>query len=182
MNTEKKTPQVVESYRDYSPSFPAASVVEMLLGYVPSRFLNSLGQIVLRNAAGLNRQRRRQRTLSRKKRVKLNTALGCYHQERNGIPASIDLFVDKIEEFQSSFPLNISFTRNLATAWTLYHEIGHHIHSTTHREHREREDVADEWGRKLTVYFVRKRYWYAWPLIFLLSKSIDLWVRLFRKK
>jgi len=47
----------------------------------------------------------------------------------------------------------------------LFHEIGHHIHRTVRPEHNEKEDVADKWAGKLNGNFVRKKYWYAIPVL-----------------
>jgi len=64
---------------------------------------------------------------------------------------------------------------------TLYHEIGHHIHYTVRPEHREREDIADEWANKLNKKFVRRRYWYIYPLLFLLGKSFNVGRRIHKR-
>jgi hypothetical protein len=42
----------------------------------------------------------------------------------------------------------------------LFHEIGHHIHYTQAPEFREREDVAEDWKKRLSKIYFRKRYWY----------------------
>ena len=40
----------------------------------------------------------------------------------------------------------------------LFHEIGHHIHTTVRREHREREDVADVWKLRLVRNYFRVQH------------------------
>jgi hypothetical protein len=61
--------------------------------------------------------------------------------------------------------LCVPVLKDVAFARVLYHELGHHIHTTLQPEHGEREDVAEEWGRKLTRSFVRRKYWYLLPLV-----------------
>jgi hypothetical protein len=59
--------------------------------------------------------------------------------------------------------------RTAVFAKVLFHEIGHHVHRTVSPEFREKEDVADDWGKKLTQNYFRKHYWYvpelAWNII-----------------
>jgi len=62
-------------------------------------------------------------------------------------------------------PLHVPFLRDLVFGHVLFHEVGHHIHRTIRPEHTEREDVADTWAGKLSANFIRKRYWYALPLL-----------------
>jgi len=59
----------------------------------------------------------------------------------------------------------IPFLRNIAFGHVLFHEIGHHIHETIRPQHDEKEDVADTWAGKLNANFIRKRYWYALPVL-----------------
>lgn len=43
----------------------------------------------------------------------------------------------------------IPLLREISIGEVLYHELGHHIHACARPEHREKEDVADDWGRKM---------------------------------
>ncbi len=61
----------------------------------------------------------------------------------------------------------VPFVRDILLARVLFHELGHHIHRTLRRQAGEAEDVAEEWARKLMVIYVRRKYWYAIPLILL---------------
>jgi hypothetical protein len=51
----------------------------------------------------------------------------------------------------------------------LFHEIGHHVHTTVKREFREKEDVADDWATKLLGHYLQSHYWCVskpgWKLI-----------------
>jgi hypothetical protein len=42
----------------------------------------------------------------------------------------------------------------------LFHEIGHHVHARVRPEFREKEDVADDWGKKLLRNYVHEQYSY----------------------
>ncbi len=64
--------------------------------------------------------------------------------------------------------------RYMVPSDTLYHEIGHHIHTVHKPIHEEREDVAVEWSRKLWSHFLRKRYWYLMPILYPLAKLFRL--------
>jgi len=87
--------------------------------------------------------------------------LGYYNPAWLGEAAYIELYVDKICR-PLPRPLNwIPLVRDLVVGRVLFHEIGHHIHSTTRPEHREREDVADEWGERLLRTAILKRHRYA---------------------
>jgi hypothetical protein len=50
--------------------------------------------------------------------------------------------------------------RDMMIGEVLVHELGHHVHSTRLPEFREREDAAEEWGRRLINEYMRRRYWY----------------------
>ena len=52
-------------------------------------------------------------------------------------------------------------------AEVLYHEIGHHLHRTVAREHEETENVAEKWRRRLSRYYLRRKYWYFIPVAYL---------------
>lgn len=56
----------------------------------------------------------------------------------------------------------------------LFHELGHHIHYTIRPDHKGKEDVADKWAGKLTANFIRKKYWYALPIIIPAAKIYSL--------
>lgn len=73
--------------------------------------------------------------------------------------------MDSILKDQSGFLLHIPLTRRLIVAPILYHEIGHHIHSTKAPQHREPEDVADKWRDSLCSMYLRRRYWYMRPMM-----------------
>jgi hypothetical protein len=47
----------------------------------------------------------------------------------------------------------------------LYHEIGHHIHAVHEPTYQQREDIANCWRRELWRQFLRKRYWYLFPVL-----------------
>ena len=64
----------------------------------------------------------------------------------------------------AGFP-RINLLREIGIGHVLFHEIGHHIHTTMRPEHLEKEDVADRWAGKLNRTFIRKRYWHLLPLM-----------------
>lgn len=60
----------------------------------------------------------------------------------------------------------------------LYHEIGHHISKVHRPEHASRENVAENWSRKLWRRFIRQRYWYLFPLLYASAILLSPLVRL----
>jgi hypothetical protein len=114
------------------------------------------------------------RVWSRKRRVDKSYILGRYHpRSRNSLPY-IELRVDKIVEGLKGKFLWLPFLRELVFGHVLFHELGHHVHYTIRPEHKEGEDVADKWAGKLNVNFIRKKYWYALPVIIPWAKIYTL--------
>lgn len=153
--------RIVETYRQYRPPFDATKLVQEMLATVPEKYLVGLECVLLRNTGSLTRQERRGKVWSRKRKVRRAEALGEYHGGREPF---IELRIDSIVEWMGKigwFPM----FRSLLLASVLFHELGHHIHRKVRPQHAEAEDVADTWGRKLSGNFVRKRFWYAVPLL-----------------
>ena len=165
MSLNQPQPTVQEIFKNYTPPVPAYSVVTNLLAEVPAIYLTGVDSVILTNIECGNRKKRRQKTLSRKRKVAVKDCRGLYHQQWQGIPARIELFVDNIVNGIPLWILRIPLICNLIFAEVLFHEIGHHIHYTKVPEHREREGVANYWGKKLRKSFFRRKYWYFIPLL-----------------
>lgn len=159
---------IVESYKVWEPTTNARKAVESVLRSVPDEYLTGLNRIVLTDAAGLNRTRRRKKTRHRGQTRNSREAIGNYHQAWQGQKAYIELFVDNIVA-QCPKAMKIAALRDLVFADVLFHEIGHHIHMTQTKVYREREDVADEWIHRLGKTYLRGK-WYVRAL----AKTFDL--------
>jgi hypothetical protein len=144
---------VVEQYRNYAPPPDAALRVRRLLRYVPDEYLAGLKAVVLTNSAS-SREMRRGRTWTRGHKVSLAECGGFYREQQ------VTLLIDNLWRRAPASGLLRSFCIEQALAEVLYHEIGHHIHYCGHPTHREREDVADEWGKRLLGRYLRRRFWY----------------------
>jgi hypothetical protein len=156
--------KIMEPYRDYTPPVDVARIVRQLLDTVPEKYLGGLDSVVLTNEASLSRRDRVGRVWSRKRKFDKSRVLGRYHgRTRNG-SAYIELRVDRIFRWIEGVPVAFLF-RNILVGHVLFHELGHHIHRTIRPEYKEKEGVADNWAGRLNVNFVRKKYWYALPLI-----------------
>jgi hypothetical protein len=164
MPDTRSDPQIVEAYKNYTPPFDAAKVVRILLRYVPEQHLTGLRTIVLTNHAALSHDQRRRKLWSRGRKYSMNEIRGTYHQAWKGAPAWITVFVDATIETIPQGVRWLPILRTHAFGEVLYHEIGHHIHKTSKPEFREREDVADDWKRRLEHRFGRRRYWYLFPV------------------
>jgi hypothetical protein len=161
-------------YRDYRPPVDVERVIRRMIELTSPEYLAGLRSIVIRNSGSLNYQRRRSKTRSRRRKVAVRECGGLYHQKWKGEPAWIEIFVDNILEGWPKALLWIPLVRDLAIAYVLFHEIGHHVHCTRAPEHREKEDVANKWRNRLMGAYIKKRYWYLHPFLRVASWLIRL--------
>jgi hypothetical protein len=161
---------IVESYRDFEPPPNFKENITTLLRYVPPNYLIGLRTIVLTNRAGLDRNKRRQKVWSRRRKVRLAESLGSYYHATRTSPAAVWLYVDNIAESGIGWWNRLPVLRYLVAGQVLYHEIGHHIHAEHRPVHAEKEDVADDWGARLSKRFYRQHYWYLYPLLWSLAR------------
>ena len=166
MKTEPGLPALVEAYRDFEPPANFKQVVETLLAYVPPKYLAGLKTIILTNSSGLSRERRRQKTWSRNRKVRLSECGGFYSRATRSSPATVSLYVDNIVRDLPRWMSRPPVVRYMVPSDVLYHEIGHHIHAVHKPIHEQREDVAEEWTHKLWSHFLRKHYWYLLPVLY----------------
>lgn len=153
-------PVVVCDFRGgYSPPFEVPRMVEKMLNSVPPKFLNGLSEIVLTNTAGLPRKLRRSATKSRGRKVKHAAARGLYHHEWNNHAAWIEIYIDNtLRASERGWWFKFNLVREIALGEVLFHEIGHHIHFTLRPEFREKEDVADDWGKRLSRKYMQSEH------------------------
>ncbi len=166
--------EIKSAYHDYEPPFDVERAVRRMIDLTPPEYLAGLRTIVLRNSASLNRERRRSKTLSRKRRVAVAKSTGLYHARWHGEPAWIEIFVDNVFEGCPRLFLWLSFLRESLLGDTVFHEIGHHVHFTKVPEYKEREDVAEKWRKRLCRDYLRTRFWYLLPLVIPLAKLLKL--------
>jgi len=171
-------PEIVENYRDFEPPTGFRRSLDQLLDTVPEKYLVGLGAIVLTNQAALTRDERREKTWSRNHKIKLADSLGWYQSAGRTSPANIRLNVDNILRSEDPRTRRIPLLRYEALGTVLFHEIGHHIHAAHKPVFDGRENVAEEWSRKLFVRFLRLRYWYLMPLLYPAALVIRLVRRL----
>lgn len=162
MSMEMKSPAgptVTASFSGYDPPFDVAPIVRRMLDSVPDKYLAGLGEVVLTNASGLSRKLRRSVTKTRGRKARIVDARGLYHQEWQGRQARIEIFVDNaLKGWERGIWLKIPFIREGRIGDVLFHEIGHHIHSSIRPEFREREDVADVWMVRLQANYSQTRF------------------------
>ncbi len=168
--SELKRPTIIESYRTFEPPPNFKQCIETLLRYVPDKYLVGLKTIVLTNRAGLTGKKRKQKVWSRNRKVQLATALGSYSRASRTTSAEVWLYVDNIvaEGFAGLYRLPV--LRYLVVSDVLYHEIGHHIHTAHLRVYEGRENIAEDWSRKLRGTFYRRHYWYLFPFLLVFAK------------
>jgi hypothetical protein len=148
--------QVVEELRRHPPAADFRASVERLLGYVPAEYLEGLASVrlkdtVLQKGAG---QATREGWVTR----------GLYWRGARGRDAYIEL---NVEAIRGSFPrwlMKVGPLRDDLIAHTLFHEVGHHIHTAIAPDPRDREVAANLWRNRLARAYVRRRFWYLRPL------------------
>ncbi len=153
--------RINEAYQRYTPPVNASAVVRKLLRTVPEKYLRGLDCVVLTNEIALSRKDRIGKVWSRKRRFGKSRVRGLYHYASRSSLPYIELRVDKIIASSEKWALPIPLLRDLIFGQVLFHELGHHIHSTIRPEHTEKEDVADTWAIRLNLNFVQKTYWYG---------------------
>jgi hypothetical protein len=158
-----------EFYRGYEPPVNASATVKQLLAGVPVKYIRGLGCIVLTNLSGQPRRHRLGKTTSRGRRVLQSRVLGRYHRKWQGESPWIELYIDQIFRRYPRWALWIPFIRYAVVGKVLYHELGHHVHLFIRPEYREKEDVADDWGKRFSAHFLRRKYWYLIPVVKVIS-------------
>ena len=88
MEEDKHSVEIFELYGENSPSLNVKETVDRLLSGIDPKHLRGLGVVVLTNSNELPRKRRRRKTLSRKRKVRIQDTRGLYH---HGSPAKIEL-------------------------------------------------------------------------------------------
>jgi len=138
-----------------------SSTVERLLESVPEDLLGGLGSVVLTTSASIGRGKTH-RVGGRK--YYRSDCRGFYHAGARGELAWIELVTDNMLAGWPKPVLALQFARDVVVSETLYHEVGHHLHTTVGSRGRSDEAAADDWRRRLTRGHFTKRYWYLRPL------------------
>jgi len=160
--------EIQDFYNGFVPPKYVRTLVANLLSSVPAKYTAGLESVVLTNLSGAPRRQRLGKVTSRGRRLPQDRVLGRYHHARSGTPAWIELYVDKISAEVAVHPW-VPLGRTACFANVLFHEIGHHIDTTVRPEFREKEDVADDWGKKLTRNYFVTHYWFiprpVWKIV-----------------
>ena len=150
-------PRIVPMFQSYKPSFDTGRAVRRMLDTVPRHYLRGLHTIVLTSTGNFSRQRRRRNVSSRKQTFREAEARGRYNPATPRDNASIEIFFDQVfAGWDSALLLKVPLVQDILLAPVLFHEIGHHIHSRSAPELRDREEVANEWQAKLEATYFRR--------------------------
>jgi hypothetical protein len=163
-------PQIIENYRDFAPPRQVRPLIEDLLKAVPSKYLVGLKTILLTNQKALSRDERRQKVWGRKGKQNIAEARGAYYQATRSNSAYVLLLIDNILDSAPPWILRVPHFRYVPLSEVLYHEIGHHIHAAHRPVHDGRENVAENWQKRLHQVFLRKQFWYLRPITYLAGK------------
>lgn len=154
--------EITETFQDRVPPKWIRPTVERLLQSVPEEFLTGLGTVVLTDSATIGRgktHRVRGRKYARK------DCLGFYHHGTRQDVAWIELVADNMLTRVPSPLFTSQFIRDVVVSWTLYHEIGHHLHATLSSRGRSDEGGAEDWRRHLSRRHFTEHYWYLEPVV-----------------
>jgi hypothetical protein len=153
---------VREAYRNYKPPKWVRPTVERLLAAVPAAHLSSVQAIVLTDAASVG-EGRTQRVKGRK--FDRRACGGFYHPRHLGSAASIHIVVDNVVA-SAAVPFLLAFGpfREQMLADVLFHELGHHLDVTIGAAAPGGETAADDWSRRLSRTYFRRRYWWLRPI------------------
>jgi hypothetical protein len=147
-----------ENYGAYKPRIKARKIIANLLASVEPGYLRGLGSVVLSSQNQLSRAGRRKKFLSRGSKVPSAHVLGYYSQHWKGQPAFIEIYIDRILALYPAFLLRVPTIGFMLIGKVLFHELGHHLHATSHPEFKQKEDVADAWSKRLMKAAFHKRY------------------------
>jgi hypothetical protein len=161
------------AFRDYAPPFNAEKAVRRMLQIVSPNYLWGLHTVVLTNVLALSRKERDRKTWGRR-RIALGDAVGYYTPEWHSEPAHITILVDNLEKHRARNWLRVGLFRDAELSKILFHELGHHIHEVHKPKYEDKEDVADQWSKKLRGRFLRRKYWYLAPILFPLGRLLRL--------
>lgn len=159
-------PEIVENYRDFEPPANFRIMTEELLDSVPQKYLDGLKTIILTNRTALSRKQRQKKLWSRNRKVALADCLGTYQHATKSSNAVVWLYVDNILKSWPSWICRVPVVRYQLIWMVLYHEVGHHIHAVHKPIFEGRENVAENWEKKLGRHFFRARYWYLVPVMY----------------
>lgn len=150
---------VIEAYRDYEAPAGTRTSVETLLETVEPSLTAGLGSVVLTNTAALTGSRKRAFSWWHGRKLRHATqARGMYHRAWHGQAAWVELFVDQTMRDTPRWLQRHHLIRIGLLGPVLYHELGHHIHATSHPEYAEPEGVADDWAKRLFLAHARARH------------------------
>jgi hypothetical protein len=155
---------IIEAYNDYRPPKWVKGAIEKLLWTVPPKHLVGLESVVLRNSGGQSRRERRRKFNSRGRKIHSSRVLAFYSPASRRKRPHIEIYVNRVLKYPRLFAL-FPLLRESWIGVKLFHELGHHVYYTQRPEHREEENVADEWSGKFLKNFIRKRYWYLLPIL-----------------
>jgi len=165
---------VLEHYGSLHPKPALKGAVERMLSHLPRGYFARFDHVTLRDSGSLTRKER----AKREKAGPSKHLLGTYYGPTARQPAHIDLFVDAIFYGRSTLLVWVPPVRDVLLGGALYHELGHHLQRVVHPEHRDREEVAEEWRRRLLRTYFRKTYWYLLPVLW----PVTLLARVLRKE
>jgi hypothetical protein len=155
---KRKLPFKICEYYQFKPEFNIHKVIEDLLLGIPQEYLEGLGAVVICDSDSFMEHYETD-----------HTPLGRYNHpiEKDELPW-IEVVIDTLIQELGGFA-KIPFIRDLIIGNTLYHEIGHHINRKESLEKAQAEKIAEKWRKKLSKYYLKRKYWYLFfPLLLLI--------------
>jgi hypothetical protein len=168
LKNERKLSFKICEYYQSKPELNIRGVIEDLLLGIPQEYLEGLGAVVLCDSDSFMEYYETD-----------HAPLGRYNHpiEKDELPW-IEIVIDKLIQELGGFA-KIPFIRDLIIGNTLYHEIGHHINRKESLEKIQAEKIAEKWRKKLSKYYLNRKYWY---LVFPLRILVLPFCKLIEKK
>ncbi len=162
---------ICESYQLADPPFAVRPVVEALLSIVPAEYLVGLDRVVLTDTHSLNRDQRREKIRSGRRKRRITECTALYHYAARGHLPWIQIFVDNLVTGYRPLYFRLSFLRRVIVAQVLFHELGHHIGAIRQGLTHPDERSAEKWMYYLfSIYVASALRWlsFARPALRLL--------------
>jgi len=170
---------LVESYKDYEPSFDVAALVREMIASLEFEERRGLTSVVLTNRAALSRLRRRQLEAHPQFRLAPNQLIhGLYHPKEPGSQPWVELFVDDISKAYKDKRFMRNLQRRYAFGSVFFHQVSQHLYATAVNMSRaDRDEAMKKWREHMLSRYLRRRL----PIIGWLTAPIDFVVRIIRR-
>ncbi|MDA8021287.1 MAG: hypothetical protein MPN21_27955 [Thermoanaerobaculia bacterium] len=149
--------KVVCAFGDYKPPRGLPKMIGEAMALVPERYLAGLELILLRDSSSLRPSKAKQSLGRGRRRGPRSRTRGVYIHANKEAGAQIELYIDNIFRGVKRILLYAPGVKATHLVPVLYHEVGHHIHSSRSIP-KNREAVAEEYSEEFSKLYYRHKY------------------------